>query len=377
MPVVSNALIIGGGIAGLSAAVALSKSGVHCDVIEKSSDRLGSSLGLSGRVGEALTELGVYDQSYETGRPFAPGDSVVAQMDSAGNVLDPGILPPFAWPGARIPIGVYRPTFLEILAEAAEASGAVVRTGLTATSIDDGSEAAHVTFSDGTEGDYDLIVGADGIGSQTRTELFADAPTPAYAGQMSMRWMADGPAIANEGWYHSPLGRFGFYYLPHQETVYVAVVLDSAESVRWSQAEAYEVLKNLFDSYTAPAVEELRERLTPDSVIIGRPFESLLIPSPWYRGRTILIGDAAHATTAHMGQGGAMAIEDAVVLGQSIATAGSLAEAFASFTERRSDRVRTVVETSLELSRLEQDRAPVAENMGVMMKAFQVLAQPY
>lgn len=377
MACVSNAIIIGGGIAGLSAAIALSKAGVRCDVVERTTYRTGASLGLSGRVGEALEELGVYDEAARTGRPFTPGSSATAQMDSAGNVLDEGNVRPPAWPGAKTPIGVYRPAFLEVLTEQATKLGATIRIGVSPTSIENQEDAVRVVFDDGSEGSYDLLIGADGLNSTTRAMLFPDAPKPAYSGQMSIRWMAPGDAIEGEGWYHSDLGRLGYYHLPVQNVIYTPIVIDRPQPIRPSQDELYGLLKEFLDAYTAPALVELRKRLTPESEFYCRPFEYLLLPEKWYSGRALLIGDAAHTTTAHMGQGGGMAIEDAVVLGQEITAADTLAEAFDAFMARRLARVSTVVETSVGASRLEQEDAPVEERMALLMGAFRTLAEPY
>jgi hypothetical protein len=133
----------------------------------------------------------------------------------------------------------------------------------------------------------------------------------------------------------------------------------------------------LLDSYSAPVIVELRRRLAPDSDLIGRPFEWILLSQPWHKGRCLLIGDAAHATSAHMGMGGGMALEDSVVLAQCVAAASTLTEAFDAFMTRRFERVRTVVETSVALSRLEQAKAPPSENVALLTKAFTTLSQPY
>ena len=154
-------------------------------------------------------------------------------------------------------------------------------------------------------------------------------------------------------------------------------VINAPAGTRLTKAEVYELVKKLLDTYTAPAVVELRERLTPDADLICRPFDWIFLGDTWHRGRNILIGDAAHATTAHMGMGGGMALEDSVVLAQCVSSAHSLADAFDSFMARRLPRARVVVETSVALSRLEQAGAPQSENVALMQSAFQTLAQPY
>jgi len=376
MPCVSTALIIGGGIAGLSASIALSRAGVRCEVVELAGEPLGASLGISGRAAEALAELGVYDECYASATPFTADSTALSRMSADGTLLQAAPVRPPAWPGAKTAIGVYRPALLQSLADEAERLGVRIQRGITASAIEEDADAARVTFTNGARGSYDLIIGADGIGSATREATFPDGPKPSYAGQLSLRWMAPGPPVTPEGWYLGPVGRLGFYYLP-QDLVYIPAVINSPERVRLDDQEVHALFAKLLDSYTAPAVVELRSRFTPDSEVICRPFEWIFLPAPWHRGRTLLIGDAAHATTAHLGQGGGMAMEDAVVLGQCIATAATLAEAFDAFMSRRFERTRTVVETSVALSQLEKEGAPPAQNMALINTALQTLAQPY
>ena len=375
MACISTAVIVGGGIAGLATAISLQKVGIQCDVVELAMSPLGWSLGLSGRAVDTLVELGIYEECCNTGRSFDPNSTALTMSDAQGNVISKGPQRP-SWPGSRPTVGVYRPEFLRILYEAAERSGAKIRRQVTATSIDVREDACQVVFTDGTEGSYDLVVGADGISSATRRMLFPNAGKPAYAGQMSIRWMAPGAPVKGEGWFISPLGRLGFYWLPGG-VVYVAAVIDAPEGTWLEGEKLYEVYSQLLDSFTAPPVVELRRRLTPDSAVICRPFESIMVPTPWYKGRAVLIGDAAHATTAHMGMGGGMALEDAVVLGQCFGAAPTLDSALQQFQERRYERVRSVVESSVALSRLEQEKAPPSELVPFLTAALQALAQPY
>ncbi len=375
MACISKALIVGGGIAGLSAAVALAQIGVACDVVELAEAPLGASLAFSGRAAEALVELGMYEDVHNTGTPFGPDSTATSLRDTTGRLISPAIRRP-TWPGAVDAVAVYRPVFLDVMADTAKRLGVTIRQGVTAQTIEDGEDAISVAFTDGETRRYDLLVGADGVGSHTRATLFPNAPKLAYSGQLSIRWMAPGPAIEGEGWYLGPIGRLGFYYLP-QGLVYVPAVIDMPEWKHLSHDEVFSLFTRLLESYTAPAVVELRSRLTPDAQLIGRPFEWLLLPKPWYRGRALLIGDAAHATTAHMGMGGGMALEDAAVLGQCVARASTLPEALDAFMTRRFERVRSVVETSVRLSHLEQEKAPSSENQALLTSAFRSLAEPY
>jgi 2-polyprenyl-6-methoxyphenol hydroxylase-like FAD-dependent oxidoreductase len=108
-----------------------------------------------------------------------------------------------------------------------------------------------------------------------------------------------------------------------------------------------------------------------------RSLNALLVPAPWHRGRVVLIGDAAHATTPHIAYGAGMAIEDSVVLAEDLNRAASVETAFAAFMARRLDRCRLVVETSLQLSEWEvdppEDRSQHQQLIG---RALGALAQP-
>ncbi|QKR99801.1 NAD(P)-binding protein [Sphingomonas sp. CL5.1] len=375
MACISSALVVGGSIAGMNAAIALARQGVRVDLVELAEQPLGASLAFSGRAAETLVELGIYDEVHATGTPFGPDSTAVSIHDSTGRLISAGPKRP-TWPGAVDAIAVYRPVFLDVAEAAAKRLGVRVRKGVTYETIDNGADAVAVTFTDGETGSYDLLVAADGIGSRTRGLIFPDAPKPKFGGQLSIRWMAPGPAIEGEGWYVSPVGRLGFYYLP-QGMVYVPSVIDMPEW-RWlSDEDVRSIFVELLDSMTAPPVAELRSRFDANAQLIGRPFDWILLPDPWFSGRVVLIGDAAHATSAHMGMGGGMALEDAVVLGQSIADAATLPEALAAFMGRRFERVKLVVETSVRLGRLEQEKAPPSENAALLTRAFAALGEPY
>ena len=364
-------LIVGGGIAGLSAAIALGNRGMKAEIVEAGRDPLGAAIGVHGRALDALGELGVLEACIERAT-MLPIDAPI--MDAAGKPIVQEPRRPSA--AVRPSFGIYRPTLLAILSDAAAKAGASIRYGVTVQSIRDEADSASVRFSDGTSGRYLLVVGADGIYSTVRTSQFDDAPIPAYAGQYAIRWMASGPPIDDPGWFLSPTGKLGGYYVPEGFT-YVVAVLDRASWTRMEPPETYDTFARHLDSYSAPYVVELRRRLEPDAQLICRPFEWLLVPQPWFRGCTLLIGDAAHATTAHMAMGGGMAIEDGVVLGQCIYDTKSIPEAISAFTARRFGRCRSVVETSLALSRLEQSRADPAEIRAVAAPAFAALNTPY
>ncbi|MFL5098071.1 MAG: FAD-dependent monooxygenase [Xanthobacteraceae bacterium] len=107
-----------------------------------------------------------------------------------------------------------------------------------------------------------------------------------------------------------------------------------------------------------------------------RPLEKLLLPPPWHRGRVVLIGDAAHATTPHLASGAGLAVEDALVLGECLRSGIGLEEALHRFAARRYERCRMVVENSVRLGALEMRRAPAHEQAELQRTSMMALAGP-
>jgi 2-polyprenyl-6-methoxyphenol hydroxylase-like FAD-dependent oxidoreductase len=121
-------------------------------------------------------------------------------------------------------------------------------------------------------------------------------------------------------------------------------------------------------------VLEQLDLIVDDDAVVMRPLDNILVPAPWHRGRVVLIGDAAHGTTPHCGQGAAQAVEDAIVLAEELVGDAPLATALQRFTDRRFERCRTVVEGSEQISKWEQDHTlpidPVSVRNGVMNAAL-------
>jgi len=134
-------------------------------------------------------------------------------------------------------------------------------------------------------------------------------------------------------------------------------------------------LKDLLAPFPAPLVQWMREQLGEHSSIIFRPLEGMLMPRPWYRGRVLLIGDAVHATTPHLGSGACIGIEDGLVLAEELAGA-PLEQALESFMEPRWERCRMVVENSMRLGEIEKHAGDKVEHARIMRESFAALAEP-
>jgi 2-polyprenyl-6-methoxyphenol hydroxylase-like FAD-dependent oxidoreductase len=110
--------------------------------------------------------------------------------------------------------------------------------------------------------------------------------------------------------------------------------------------------------------------------VVYRPLEVLLMPPPWNKGRVLLIGDAAHATTPHLGNGASQAVEDAIVLAELVARDLPLDDMFAEFMKRRYERCKFIWESSVMVGNWEMTKDPTADHPALRRKMLEVMALP-
>lgn len=365
-------LVVGGGMAGLSATLSLRGAGVEVEVIERDPAWGVYGVGIiqPANALRALEVLGVAHECVEAGHPIRGdrtwlGDGVTQIAAHEWPTLVEG-LPPGN--------GITRPRLHEILKAQTTASGARVRTGVTAVEIEDAGDQVEVAFSDGTEGTYDLVVGADGLYSRTRTQLFGDELKPEFTGQVCWRYNLPRIEGLEEIWvFVGQHGTLGFVPIG-RELMYAFLI----ETPMDGQAEAIKrdgaasVLRDRLASFAGP-ITGLRDLIIDDDAVVLRPIEAILVPEPWFRGRVVLIGDAVHGTSPHAGQGAAQALDDGIVLGQELSRDVALEQALDAFGQRRYERCRTIVEGSLAIGRWEQDHSlaidPDATRAQVSMSA--------
>lgn len=376
MTELEKVLVVGGGIAGLSAAIALGRAGFKVMVVEKAESADGAAITITNRGVDALAELGVLEACITGGRPGMAGTMFSAAYNAAGDRIQIPPLPVRPDDGLPSYVTIYRPVLAHILSDEAERQGATIRRGMEVLTLDDGENGVEAKFGDGTTERFDLVVAADGAQSATRKRLFGDQATPAYTGHMSLRWVVqDGPE-GEPGFYMHPDGRPLVINRLPGNLVYMATGFDL--ELRWvTPEEGRAELAGILDAFGAPFIRALRERLTNEAAVIVRPYEWIMLPKPWHKGRIVVIGDAAHSMTAHMSSGGSMGVEDGVVLGQEIARAGDLESALVSFEDRRFHRTKLVVDASVQLMRLQQAGAHPAELHKVRGATIEALLAPY
>jgi 2-polyprenyl-6-methoxyphenol hydroxylase-like FAD-dependent oxidoreductase len=346
-----RAVVVGAGIGGLTAAVALRRRGWHVTVLERAPvlEPVGAGLGLAPNAVHAFDAIGLGDAVRRMSA--VQGHGGLRRADGRWLV--------------RTDLGAVARRFgdPQLMALRADLVGLLVaslpdgalRTGVTVTGVDgnDPDKPARVTTSAG-ELEADLVVAPDGIGSRTRAALFPGHPGPRYSGFTAWRFVAPAAALgpipveSAETWGRGTV--FGTIPLADGR-VYCYASAPVPPGVRHDDESAE--LKRRFGGWHDP-IPGLIGSVGPDAVLHDDVYW-IAEPLPAYhRGRVALLGDAAHAMTPHLGQGACQAIEDAVVLA-SVADPGTdagTAPDLAAYTAARLPRTRMVANASYRASRL-------------------------
>jgi len=365
-------LVIGGGIGGLSATLALRRQGFDVDVVERDPEWGVYGVGIiqPGNALRALDSLGLAEACVESGAPIRGDRTWLADGETQIAAHEWPPLVPHLPPGN----GLTRPKLHEILTSSTLESGADVRTGVTFRELVPSDDHVVVTFTDGERRRYDLVLGADGLYSKVRERLFGPEVKPHYTGQVCWRYNLPRVKGLEEIWmFFGPHGSAGFVPLG-QDLMYILTIEtpmpDQKAAIEREGAAA--VYRRRLAPFAGP-VAEVREQIVDDDAIVLRPIENIIVAAPWHRGRVVLVGDAAHGATPHCGQGAAQAIEDGIVLAEELAKDLPVSEALEAFTARRYERCRAIVEGSEMVGKWEQDHAlpidPDATRHAVVMTA--------
>jgi 2-polyprenyl-6-methoxyphenol hydroxylase-like FAD-dependent oxidoreductase len=365
-----KALIAGGGIGGMSAAIRLRLLGWSVDLVEIDPDWrvYGAGISLTQPTYRALKRLGVLDEINARGFGSRGG---VRICTAAGQVIVEQQIEPLE-PDLPTHGGIMRPVLHAILSTKTRAAGALVRLGVTLKSFEQSADGVRVATSDGEVRDYALVVGADGVHSKLREFLFADAPRPGYTGQYCWRLALERAAEIDRC--HFYLGGSVTAGLnPTSSTqMYLFLLQAERDRVRIEAVDQWARLKELMAPFSG-LLGRLRDDLSAASPILSRPLEAILLPRPWHRGRVVLLGDACHATTPHLASGAGIAVEDALVLSEELSREDGIERALERFEERRFERCRMVVENSVRIGAMEQRHADPALLKALMAESERAL----
>ncbi len=345
--------ILGGGIAGLTTAIALKQKGFEVEIFEAAPQLkpVGAGLGLGANAIKALQILGIDKPIIAAGRKL-PTFSFYNHKGTLLNTTDSQLL---SQKYGLDNFAIHRAALHnQLLVQLADTT---IHLNKKAIGFTQSGNTNTVRFADGTTHNAECLIVADGIHSAIRQQLLP-AVQPKYAGYVCWRGVIDSSGIllneASETF--GPKGRFGLVPLTNNQLYWFACTNAPQNSTVYPNY-TIEDLKNLFAGYRAP-IQQVLDRTLDEQLLYGEiadlpPLEKFAF------GTILLIGDAAHATTPNMGQGACQAIEDAVVLADELGKTHNIQTAFANYENRRRARTRYITLQSRKIGQVAQWQNPI------------------
>jgi FAD-dependent urate hydroxylase len=345
---VRKALIVGGGVAGPVAAMALQRAGMDSVIYEAhpgDADDAGAFLTFASNGLDALRAIDAQDLLHAEGFPTPRMTIQSGTGKRLGDVPNGGTLP-----DGTVSQTLKRADLYRALRDEAVRRGARVEYGkrlIEAETANDGGAAAR--FEDRTEAEGDLLIGADGIHSSVRRIIDPSAPGARYIPVLNIGGYVTGVHVpAEPGEFRMVFGKrafFGYAVHPSGEVWWFANPPRAGEPTRSELAaittkQWKEMLIDLFAEDATPATKIVSA--TPGRLAGWATYDLPSVPT-WHRGPMIIIGDAAHATAPSSGQGASMAIEDAVVLARCLRDLPDIGQAFGAYEQLRRARVERIV----------------------------------
>ncbi|HJP77027.1 MAG TPA: NAD(P)/FAD-dependent oxidoreductase [Pseudonocardiaceae bacterium] len=360
-----RAVIVGGGIAGLATAIALDRIGIDVVVHESRTDPSEYDDGLFLNVAcngiDVLTMLGAQAAILEQGEPCPRHTFYSGTGKKLGEIANGGIDP------SRTSVFARRKIILRSLYDRVVAQGIPIHFGHKLARIDDSGDRVQAIFDHGSMASGDFLVGCDGIHSRAREFVDRHAAQPEFS-----KMLCIGGVVRRAGHLPPPqdtlnlvFGRDAFfgYLISAREEVYwfSNVVVDSDPfTTRGKPAPAENWIPRLRELHHDDPFPIGDILAAPHSGMAAYPLYDMPSSTAWTRGRVVIIGDAAHATLPHAGQGASMALEDAVILAGCLREATDYPAAFAAFETMRRDRVKRISEFSRRMGRNKQVVNPVS-----------------
>lgn len=333
--------VIGGGIGGLAASLALARHGAPVTVIEQAPEltEVGAGIQIGPNGWVVLKALGL-DEAVAA---LSPRSAAVRLRDFRRGAEV------FALPLARADRPwhfVHRADLVEVLAGAAREAGVTFRLGTRVAAVTPGAEGTRLTLADGTEEDHGLVIAADGLSSPARAALNPKS-RPWFTGQVAWRATLpeDGTLPAEAHVFMGPGRHLVRYPLrgrggrPRLVNIVAVEERDAWAAEGWHHTDAPDTLRRAFRDF-CPEVRALLDRV--ETVNLWGLFRHPVAPV-WAAGRLALLGDAAHPTLPFLAQGANMALEDAWVLARALATDPEEAAALAAYASLRRPRCARIV----------------------------------
>lgn len=356
-----SVLIQGAGIGGLTLAIALIAKGYTVQIVERMSglSEVGAGIWM------AANPMQVFDQLGFAEKIMAAGWTVhrFTLQDYDGTILQVSDLSAVAQLFGFETVALHRSALQKVLFE--QLPSDVVRFGTEVKSLRPSRDAVSVALTDGCEITAKMVVGADGIRSSLRTLASLGGETR-YSGSSSYRGIAKGAKLLSAELDHDAYEiwgkgcRLGFSKI-NAEDYYWYMTFDSGPNTSLSPLARRTHAESLFAKFF-PRWTSLLESTHTDE-ILQTDISDLKRLKTWSNEQVGLIGDAAHATTPNLGQGGAMAVEDAYSLTKAIEKAGLNRKAFELYEKERREKVDWTVSTSWNIGRLCHLRNPMLRGL--------------
>ena len=346
----ASVAIIGAGIGGLATAVALQNAGFEVKLYEKTSElrEVGAGISLWANATAVLKQLGLLEEAIAKSAIIFG----LRVKDWRGNLLTQTNVEKYDTPS----ICIHRRDLIELLGSRCNQTS--IYLGRTFKSFEQ-SETGVTVFFDGNEAvETDLLIGADGINSRVRAQIKGEAK-PIYRGYAVWRGVVNAPPsvevsnYATETWGCG--NRFGLVPMGSNRFFWYATN-NQKQNLRLPADERKALLLDLFRDCHEPIPKIIEATNATD--ILQNDCYDRAPENGWSQKRVCLIGDAAHPTTPNMGQGGCLALEDAVVLTKQLQTASEAQTAFKRFEQARYERAKLINKRSLMLSRTGQWQNP-------------------
>ena len=345
-----KALIIGAGIAGPAAAILLKRAGFDAELFEAwpYSTGIGGGLQIAPNGMRVLAEIGIADDMIAAGSISESFDFRSQSGRKIGSI-NRNMIQRFGGPA----VNMRRSTLLEALVNKAWCENVELRFEKRLARIEDRADRPVVAhFTDGSSAEGDFVIGADGVHSIVRQHVLPDGPQPFDTGLIGFGGFVPRSLLEDTGIgqrIEGTVGKSGFFG-------YGFCSPDQRDSVMWWSTQPCQGLDAA--AYRAMDQEAIRRHLLDFHAGWHDPIPRILYAAEnigvtdtldvatlpvWSRGRTLLIGDAAHATSPHAGQGASLALEDAMRLGCLMREGGELGQIFQAFEQERRARAERIV----------------------------------
>lgn len=352
-------IICGAGIGGLTVAIALQRRGLEAHVFEAAAElrAVGAGIWVPTNAMRVLAQLDLAEEVAGAGDPV----DFIELADARVGELKAIDLRELAELYGERSVGIHRAELQRILVEALRPE--TLHLDRRVVEVREGSDGVMVRFEDGGEELGRLVVAADGLRSNLRQQLFPNSSLR-YSGQSAYRAAVEARlpdelrGRSREIW--GPGCRFGFTAVG-PDLVYWYATWDTPAGKNDQPGEARQRLEYFAEIFPDPVPDLIAA--TPDEALLRTDLYDLQPLKSWHRGRTVLLGDAAHASTPNLGQGGAQAIEDAYALARCLAEQPSLERALREYEALRQPKSRFVSATSWRAGKAAHWQHPIARGI--------------